>query len=45
MIAEAYADNLKSRNVFEKLGFLKFMNPSGENRLVYRYDLNISTNS
>lgn len=44
VIAEVYADNLKSRNVFEKLGFLKFRHPSGEDGLVYRYDLNISNN-
>ncbi|MCB2290870.1 GNAT family N-acetyltransferase [Clostridium sp. CS001] len=45
VIAEVYADNLKSRNVFEKLGFLKFRHPSGEDGLVYRYDLNTSTNA
>lgn len=39
VIAEVYADNLKSRNVFEKLGFLESKHPEGEDGLIYRYDL------
>lgn len=39
LVAEVYADNLKSRNVFEKLGFLKFKHPLGEDGLIYRYDI------
>lgn len=44
VIAEVYADNLKSRNVFEKLDFLKLRHSDGEDGVLYRYDLNISTN-
>lgn len=44
VIAEVHVDNLKSRNVFEKLGFLKCKHPDGEDGPIYRYDLNTSTN-
>lgn len=43
VIAEVYADNLKSRNVFEKLGFSKLVHPSGEDGILYRYDLTSSS--
>lgn len=39
IVAEVYTNNIKSRNVFEKLGFSKFNHPSGPDGLVYRYDV------
>lgn len=39
IIGEVYADNLRSRNVFEKLDFSKSKHPDGEDGLIYRYDL------
>ena len=39
IIAEVYIDNLRSRNVFEKLGFLKFKYPNSEDGLIYKYDM------
>lgn len=44
LIAEVYTDNLNSRNVFEKLHFLKFKHPEGEDGLIYKYDLFTSNN-
>jgi hypothetical protein len=34
-----YKDNIKSKNVFEKLGFLKSKRPHGDAGLIYRYNL------
>lgn len=40
IIGEVYKENIKSRNVFEKLNFSKFPHPHGEEGLLYRYEIN-----
>lgn len=40
IIAEVYSTNMKSRNVFEKLGFEMSTYPEGGNDLIYRYIIN-----
>jgi RimJ/RimL family protein N-acetyltransferase len=37
VIAEVYRANMRSRNVFEKLGFERLVHPEGDDRLIYRY--------
>lgn len=39
IIAEIYRKNLRSRNVFEKLDFIKSRHPDGDDGLIYRRDL------
>lgn len=39
VIEEVYKDNIKSKNVFEKLDFLKSKRPHGDDGLIYRYNL------
>ncbi|HYE09391.1 MAG TPA: GNAT family N-acetyltransferase, partial [Patescibacteria group bacterium] len=40
IIAEIFAANTRSRNVFEKLGFESSVHPDGEDGLLYRYSIN-----
>ena len=37
IIAEVYRDNVRSRNIFEKLGFEMSIHPDGEDGLLYKY--------
>ena len=39
VIAEVYTENVKSRNVFEKLGFSKYPYPDSEDGLIYKYTI------
>jgi RimJ/RimL family protein N-acetyltransferase len=37
VMAEVYRTNMRSRNVFEKLGFERLLHLESENNLIYRY--------
>ncbi|MDF2557637.1 MAG: GCN5-related N-acetyltransferase [Bacillales bacterium] len=39
LIAEVYTENIRSRNIFKKLGFEESSHPDGENGLIYRFEL------
>ncbi|WMM23804.1 GNAT family N-acetyltransferase [Tissierella sp. MB52-C2] len=40
VVAEVFRGNLRSRNVFEKLGFEESVHPDGEDGLIYRHAIN-----
>ena len=40
VIAEVFAANARSRNIFEKLGFEASLHPDGEDGLLYSYAIN-----
>lgn len=39
IIAEVYKANTRSRNVFQKLGFIELSHPEGDEGLIYKYEI------
>jgi len=39
IIAEVYKANIRSRNIFQKLGFIELSHPEGEDGLIYKYEI------